>query len=1003
MNFFTDLILSPPTGLTVAEQVKWKKERLAISDTDATHKIALAFFLDIDHSKVDPDDKVLLEKTTGFEWFAGSLTAERLCGALDSFLHSEESHALSQETRNQISRAIFLLRETQDQSSTIDLARSSNLALPLVAITGSLFWENLTVFSVDIEIVQALTSRAIFKTKQLQLGEKVVFLIGTLLHETLLSIELTHSDIFEVCHYDTASEERLLVYQIPNAESNVLLQKEFWEKLYQLKFTKGSSDPVHAHLEALAIQHKDPLLRYAKVSKQKKNTCHFRCLLAFLKDHVVRHSALNTLDEKMIQWRLFKVKFGQFLLDEGLIQDRTLIACSTKRQNARYQSTRYAIAATQEIQFEKSCLAYKEAAQLLNPHASPLVWQDDHMPKSTYLNGCHKELLRRLENSLLTMEQLEKLYGNIEDIGVQKTFETYKQRCENRHTYFYRQLQDELATALSEFQLQFEEVTLSIYSLLNEIDKKCSEISTQIGIARERITWFAPQKSAVSVPLTEQELNHTLQLLLQNPQILTRLGQRPHIENILLQAIQQAKFGELASIYQQMAPEDQQRFCRKCNEFNGFVWAPILSIAEAHLTQYPDTPYLGIACTELCQRAIQEHDFVKFLQLVNRSDNFYYSKIENSLCRVEIEEEKIPAILDYLEELELQQRDQKVAFIDTMLNRIERSLRVIPLSIYKDRVFKSERINNLLNRVHLSHLYRDGKFQEIEVLLSECVANVRVELDPYPFSLHNWQQGISLLKNPRCPFKDALLKDLLISSYTHDSPEILLDALRIYDCEPDFYIYYTYPFNQLQFFIKHLSNEKEWMENGILNSVLQALLYSIDSPESFAEANKICEGLSDAAIRKLFQNLMTRKINKYLEKYPETFLGKNLLMIKLKEEFSQLWIQAAIEETLEHPSYIKQRRQLLEILELFSSSIDFSDPLIVYQQLILPIFNRPHYLTESDKKNLYEALLFDLLKQMPSKALQMGLAAIYLKSGEMDVAQKFYPNLSQLPDYPDDK
>src|SRR6476469_4233216 len=119
MNFFTNLFLSPPSGFIIADQIKWKQERFAISDTDTTNKNALAFFLDIDHSKIDPDDQILLQKTKGFERFAGSLTAERLCGALTSFLHSEESEAFSPETCTQISRVIFLLQETQELSSTI--------------------------------------------------------------------------------------------------------------------------------------------------------------------------------------------------------------------------------------------------------------------------------------------------------------------------------------------------------------------------------------------------------------------------------------------------------------------------------------------------------------------------------------------------------------------------------------------------------------------------------------------------------------------------------------------------------------------------------------------------------------------------------------------------------------------------------------------------------------------------------------------------------------------
>src|ERR1700733_2062539 len=536
MNFLEGVFSSPPLHFSIQQQADWKKERLGITKTVEAHKVAMGFFLD--RYEGSPEEKKILQNLTRLEWFGGSMTASALTENLSAFLETDEAAELHPVTQQQIAYVVQLLQATQDQSAHIDIIRSGSMALSLLATTGNPFWCAVGLdFSVDEESIQQLSDRALHQIIGLGEKEKALFLVGTLQHETMLSIAYRGEDVWEVCYYDTAqSKQCLVVYSITGREGNPFLEKSFWETLYRYKFSKYSSDQVRAHFAKLG-ERSNGQISSAMISDQKKNTCHFRCLFAILKDHIIRHSLLG-LDVARSEWSQFQASFGQFMLDRGALKDQELITLATQAQKSRYERAQYRSIFVNDKEFDETVKAYQAMAACFGFDGQFLANQyaSGELSRIAYLEGWADHLLRELEKCLIPLDQLKKRIGHINNRWVEKTFALFEERYQQSYRTFQRQLHDELDTISSDWNLQLEEIPIPCVGKVNF--HKRTEYATRTAIS-------------------EAELNDVLALLIKNPRSLTRFSQRRCLTSVLLQAIQQGKLEEVTHIYQQMSAKDR--------------------------------------------------------------------------------------------------------------------------------------------------------------------------------------------------------------------------------------------------------------------------------------------------------------------------------------------------------------------------------------------------------------------------------------------------------------
>jgi hypothetical protein len=1015
MNFIEGLFYPPPAHLSIGDQVQWKKERLDLTVELTTHKLALAFFLDIDSTKCPKGDKAALDSLSHFEWYAGSLTAKRLYELLTDFLEDPSAKTLTQATRHQIALVIACLKETHESSSLIDLSRSKSLSLALLVRTGISFLSNYSSIP-DERIIQELTNRALQRISTLQVGETAFFLLGTLNHETMLSVRFVNREQWEVCYHDTATEKRLFIYSanLTPDTPNLLQTRPFWEQLYRYKFIGGSSEKVQGLFAQLAPYKGDTIL-YSTVSKQKRNTCHFRCLLGLLKDHIIRQSG-QKLDIALIEWSCVKAYLGQCLLDKGHITDPTLLAFAKVKQNRRQEKATRMRTLLEESDLSPHVEACQKAGALLDPNEPYLIHNSwlDKLPQVIQLKFLNQTLFSRLEKSLLTPDQLKVLFKTIDNAWVAHTCQMYINNYATKSPLFRLRLEHELADATSALHRGFEEFKLSSISRLNQVDYEFSCLLQQLGLNYSRIYWSEETvENAEYVSLPTEVLDHTLQQLIKEPQALTRLYTRPCLNKVLLQAVQAGKFAEIDFLYQHMNEEDRNAF-HVLRQDHHFVWSLLLPKVEDYLIQNPTTSYLRIAVIELYTMAIRERNFEKFFSLykILNIDLVDLNKLCDLIGATQLPVTQIWNTLVFLEE------DQGKKISGALLICVARTLlseeSFDRMEIFSNSAkFDQPAIRTMLNTVQVSLHYRQGEFGTILQLFDNPlfdISNNYLKLHGYSFSLNNLHIGIRMLQKSTLPksFKQQLVGQLLINSHKNQSKEMALsvvDADYLASDASDFESILRYlSFDTILFTCHaliqnaHLLHRDETWRNRILHPVLEELVTRIDLDieKSFLEVNELIEQIAQTHpewISAFFtkERFFYDRLEKFLEAYPKTLLSKRSILQQLPQILDDAYIKHRRTRTLTDPPYINQRTRFLKLWKLVSPQFDSSNLKCFYQEMIKPIFGNPTFLSRPN----YREILNDFLPHLTSPHLKTGIALFYWEIGEREIACQFDPQVAE--------
>src|SRR5581483_2050706 len=328
MNYINSLFSDP---FTTKNKLEIKKHIFGVGEEREVSKLAYAFFLDFAGSP-DRNNPLCKNSFSKYEYFAGSITSDRLKHELCSFLESTFSSPLSKNSRQVIEKYIQLLESSQNLSEEIDLLRSAELRLILLAASGQGAENANRPLEIEDQQLSRFTHLALEKVKALQVGEKAIFLTGSVLHETLLVVEKDSPNTFFVRYHDSAD----LVHSY--IAHDFLFQESFWSKIYRLKFSTNSSlvqATLGEHFKELEKpQQKCPF----EIRPQCKNTCHLRCHLSVLKYEIM--SSHSDLSEAYIEWNLFKESFGQFLLENPHLKDEDLRYFSKLQQAKRSDTSR---------------------------------------------------------------------------------------------------------------------------------------------------------------------------------------------------------------------------------------------------------------------------------------------------------------------------------------------------------------------------------------------------------------------------------------------------------------------------------------------------------------------------------------------------------------------------------------------------------------------------------------------------------------------------------------
>jgi hypothetical protein len=524
MNIINALISL--TSNNPSEVIEGKKYFFGFDAKLEIQKIAYAFFLD--SYKPQGGETPSFDKLTKYEFFPGSLTGKRLCQELEAFLQSNPP--LNPETCAKIQAFVALLKEAQALSTHIDLLRSSNLPLIFVAATGIDSSKEGYKVNLDSDQLQALTASAIEKVSALKLGEKALFLTGSSLHETLVCIERKDADSFKFSIYDSATTTTHCVFK------EELCKKEFWNALYSIKFSPCNSQN---NLLTLVQQthHGDGIEKNQRENlaalRQRKNTCHFRCLLAFLKDQIIGQSPLE-LNDACAEWQLFKKAFGEFLLKKPDLQDELLIHFSQKKQKARSEKQERAdafLTCIKEGKGKETFQCYQSLLTKLKKFEEPTSKDSTADPLLNDLLKIEKELIRVLESYPITPEELAPFLQEVNNPWVVKSLKLFTERFERRQKIFQVGLGEELANV----EPYWKGFTFSSTEKPN------------------------PSKEAAKgLAFDQTKVKFLLDLFEKDPKKIHSLKEKPHCMAVLVRAIQLGYIEQVERITLALPSEDRQ-------------------------------------------------------------------------------------------------------------------------------------------------------------------------------------------------------------------------------------------------------------------------------------------------------------------------------------------------------------------------------------------------------------------------------------------------------------
>jgi hypothetical protein len=534
------------------ERIESKESFYHVSDSLKSNKLAFAFFLDQYTVKASDKEGVKeLKALSNYEWFAGSLTAEQFAKELKGFIASPHSSSLKPELKQKLEEFASTLENSNGQGYLIDLVRSTDLKLILLILTGTLIGES--KIEAGNEKIREISLETLKQIKSLKEGEKRIFLVGSLLHETRLTVERTKEG-WEVCYFDSTQTE-FSEYQC--TESSPLLTPEFWDKIYSLKFSPTCTEEknqtpriwritledLQTHISSIGKKVNNEHCPEALIKTQRKNTCHFKGLLAALKKEIICAQSPHSIDA-VTDWKEFKLAFGDYLLEDKKLDIRIKKQAVKRQEHRLERAEQIALFAStiKEGKYDETAKSYVEAIKNISPrfeyYALNSKFQD--------LKLLDDYLRRYLSLYLVSPEEMQSLIGRIENPCVASTFNRYKNLFSVKQQELEKEVESELKTASSHVDV-----------LIESVQEKFNEAAYNL-FGKHKKTW--PINNFNRVPLKEKQIEKYLSLFSNQPELLVHLEQRPTFILILMQSIQLGKMDSIKHIYDSLNDNDKKTF-----------------------------------------------------------------------------------------------------------------------------------------------------------------------------------------------------------------------------------------------------------------------------------------------------------------------------------------------------------------------------------------------------------------------------------------------------------
>gem|GEM_PF-4901135 len=1016
MNYINSLFSDP---FTTKNKLEIKKHIFGVGEEREVSKLAYAFFLDFAGSP-DRNNPLCKNSFSKYEYFAGSITSDRLKHELCSFLESSFSSPLSKNSRQVIEKYIQLLESSQNLSEEIDLLRSAELRLILLAASGQGAENANRPLEIEDQQLSRFTHLALEKVKALQVGEKAIFLTGSVLHETLLVVEKDSPNTFFVRYHDSAD----LVHSY--IAHDFLFQESFWSKIYRLKFSTNSSlvqATLGEHFKELEKPQQKcpfeirPQLKFStnsslvqatlgehfkelekpqrkcpfEIRPQCKNTCHLRCHLSVLKYEIM--SSHSDLSEAYIEWNLFKESFGQFLLENPHLKDEDLRYFSKLQQAKRSDTSR-------SVKNFHTCVQEGKAQETLEIYEK--IWRffsgnsgnETFEKKATYeqvqeLRNAETQLLTCLETSFFSPDEVFSMVNQFDNPWIHNTFEIFKKRFTKRQEEFHAQLEKELDSVTSDFSLYGEILKQRACWVLDKLDNKISKFSQSLGVSRDRIRWNEAPSAANFVPMEQKKVCELLALFESHPEWLSIFEQTPCFQMVLLHGVSFGKVEQVMKILEGLPEKDQRTFHELCERI--FGKKPMLKNPEAvkiFIQQYPHSPLAKKLFVIIAERAINNKEFSEFFNFVNRSGSAMPVK---HICfsYLAIPENQVLDVLSTLQSLhqEIQKKSSlektepsEIHFLKDALLGIRESLEKNPDLREKSSTFNVPGLTAILDECTLSELCQKGLVQEIKKLPMEKRKISRYTLEDFliSFNTKNCADGIDLLKESPCANFALILSHSLFKFANDEADKTLAGTiLKAYlenakDRKATIVNWSGLGYETLFFLLRFLiENQEEWVsyfdsEFNIINLVWE-FIFTFPKNKLLSEVRPVFDAMDAESLSVIVEGSYKLKdMAHQLEASDKTPLAKIMRRTKCSNYFITLC-----------NGYVIYEEDFLNPFNLILSDADFSNPKTLYQDIIKPIFS-----LETQKENAVLPKALELIQKIKApEIVPLLIGVAFLEQG----------------------
>src|ERR1700722_4445379 len=592
------------------EVIQAKEDFYHINDSLKINKLAFAYFLDQYTVKASDEKGVKEVKALSkYEWFSGSLTAEQFAKELRGFIASPQSSALKPELKQNIEEFASTLEKSNKQGYLIDLIRSKDLKLIFLILTGIVIGE--AKIEVKDEEIQGITSETLKQIKSLKEGEKRIFLVGSLLHETRLTVERKKTG-WEVCYFDSVGP-KFVTYQCMNADP--LLTPEFWDKIYSLKFSSETTwtkekdqaptmvvalEELKTHISTVGKEIKNEHSPEVFIRDQKRNTCHFKGLLAELKKEIICSQSPHCM-EAVTDWKEFKLAFGNYLLEDKKIDIRIKKQALEQQDHRKARAHLIALFASMSNQgnYDETVKSYVEAIKKVCPGVDVPIGKDSKLQE---LKSLDFWLMKYLNRYLVFPEDMQSLLGTIENPCVANAVSRSEDLFASKQQKFEKELNEQLKIASSTFD-----------GLIESAQEKFNEATNKLFGTKEEDHWNSNCKLFDYMPIEEKKIEHYLTLFSNRPELLIHLHQRPALISILMQSIQLGKMESIKQLYDGLSANDKNifeqalKFCREEDGSGSRICAQLLpkAVLEFYFSN-PNHPISEILGPLLINQAISE-------------------------------------------------------------------------------------------------------------------------------------------------------------------------------------------------------------------------------------------------------------------------------------------------------------------------------------------------------------------------------------------------------------